>query len=224
MTDREHRHSKKEWRKQKQRYRKGQKEKTTLEDNLVTPPLSPVTPNPPSRQYQQGVKKSKVHKAKCYRDNALLKAQLDKTEKKVEMYRKRWKRSSRNADCWRWTQKKKHPKFLSPVNPTHLGYRKSLRKNPANLGYKKSLLKNPANLGYKKSLLMDPTNLGYQKSFLKNPANLGYKKSLLKNPANLGYQKSLRKNPANLGYQKSLRKYSSLKIPQPKTASANMSL
>ncbi|KAL8590765.1 hypothetical protein ACOMHN_066913 [Nucella lapillus] len=181
MTDREHRHSKKEWRKQKQRYRKGQKEKTTLEENLVTPPLSPVTPNPPSRQYQQGVKKSKVHKAKYYRDNALLKAQLDKTEKKVEMYRKRWKRSSRNAD------------------------------NPANLGYKKSLLKNPANLGYKKSLLMDPTNLRYQKSFLKNPANLGY-------------QKSLRKNPANLGYQKSLRKYSSLKFPQPKTASANMSL
>ncbi|KAL8575193.1 hypothetical protein ACOMHN_042503 [Nucella lapillus] len=112
--------------------------------------------------------------------------------------------------CWRWTQKKKHPKFLSPVNPTHLGYRKSLRKNPANLGYKKSLLKNPANLGCKKSLLMDPTNLRYQKSFLKNPANLGYNKSLLKNPANLGYQKSLRKNPANLGYQKSLRKYSFL--------------
>ncbi|KAL8586588.1 hypothetical protein ACOMHN_053941 [Nucella lapillus] len=126
--------------------------------------------------------------------------------------------------CWRWTQKKKHPKFLSPVNPAHLGYRKSLRKNPANLGYKKSLLKNPANLGYKKSLLMDPINLGYQKSFLKNPANLVYKKSLLKNPANMGYQKSLRKNPANLGYQKSLRKYSSLKFPQPKTASANMSL
>ncbi|KAL8573043.1 hypothetical protein ACOMHN_010473 [Nucella lapillus] len=98
MTDREHRHSKKEWRKQKQHYRKGQKEKTTLEENLVTPPLSPVTPNPPSRQYQHGVKKSKVHKAKCYRDNALLKAQLDKMEKKVEMYRKRWKRSSRNED------------------------------------------------------------------------------------------------------------------------------
>ncbi|KAL5010757.1 hypothetical protein ScPMuIL_013062 [Solemya velum] len=98
MTAREHRHLKKMWRKQKQQYRKNQKEKKSLEENLLTPPRSPATPNPPSRQFQQSVKKSKMLRAKCYRDNHLLKTQLDKMEKKVDMYRKRWKRSTNKAD------------------------------------------------------------------------------------------------------------------------------
>ena len=75
----------------KQQWRKKNKYK-----NQYTPPTSPDSPIH-SRKKSQSLKKKNKEKAKCYHDLKLLKNELLKEKKKVNMYKKRWIREKQKA-------------------------------------------------------------------------------------------------------------------------------
>ena len=91
MSAREQRAERKRWRIYKQQWRKKNKDK-----NQHTPPASPDSPFQ-SRQKSQSLKKKNKEKAKCCRDLKLLKNELLKEKKKVNMYKKRWIREKQKA-------------------------------------------------------------------------------------------------------------------------------
>jgi len=97
LSFRERRKQRKKWKLSKCEYRKRQ----TIQ--ILSPPASPEPQQDDhpttTRQYVQSKKKKKREKAKCYRDNEILRKKLDNAFRKQEMYRKRLQRlSAQNAN------------------------------------------------------------------------------------------------------------------------------
>jgi len=93
MTEREHRAAKKKWSNEKRLAATKKKSAGKVEcGNPGTPDKTPTAPAQTSRQKTQSKKKKNKEMEQCYRDNKVLKDQLDSQKNKSEMYRKRWLR------------------------------------------------------------------------------------------------------------------------------------
>lgn len=98
MTEREKRAARKKWRSLKRKARARAKEHVKTMQNIVTPPSTPGSNEHAedeylqSRQKQQSSKKKKRQVAKCFRDNDLLKKELEKQKLLTQKYRKRLQR------------------------------------------------------------------------------------------------------------------------------------
>ena len=89
MNEREIRYQRKTWRNQKR------KEKERLKDMRVTPPASPERPENEqisSRQKKHENKLRNRNRAKCYRDLRNRDKDIERLNKKVILYKKRWLR------------------------------------------------------------------------------------------------------------------------------------
>lgn len=96
MSERAQRQQRKKWKKEKRSYRKRLKETSSA---TLTPPCSPTEPEEGVNSHQRltGAKKRNRNTAKCYRDNNILKQNLEEQKRKTELYKKRWMREKNKS-------------------------------------------------------------------------------------------------------------------------------
>lgn len=122
MTEREKRHQRKLWRKQKR------KEKEQLKglkaNDLLSPPHSLLSSDsePESNRQRQKrieiVKRSRA-RAKCYRDLKRKDAEIERLNKKLTLYKKRWQREKEKNETNNDTPRTKTRKILQKVSKNY---------------------------------------------------------------------------------------------------------